>query len=89
MYWVKIRFLRMPLLRQLDKREIDDAIDAAEGDGRLGPVPGERLQPRPFPPGQDHRQNIFHVDVERTRPMCSGWFISIDYTDIERVKQRV
>ena len=26
------------------QREIDDAVDAAEGDGRLGAVPGERLQ---------------------------------------------
>ena len=46
----------------IGEREVDDAIDAAEGHGRLGAVAGQRFQPRPLAAGQNHRENFLHVD---------------------------
>ena len=40
------------------QREVDDPIDPAERDGRLGPIARERLQPGPPAPGQDDRQDV-------------------------------
>src|SRR4051812_35274497 len=45
--------------------EIDDAIEAAEGDGGLGAVTGERLEPGAFPSGKNQRQHILHVELQR------------------------
>ena len=38
--------------------EVDDPVDPAERDGRLGPVAGQRLQARSPPPGQDDGQHV-------------------------------
>ena len=40
------------------QREVDDPVQPAERDRRLGPVPGQWLQPRPPAPGQDDRQDV-------------------------------
>ena len=40
------------------QREVDDPVDPAEGDGRLGPVARQGFQPGPPPPGQDDGQNV-------------------------------
>ena len=40
--------------------EVDDAVQAAERDGRLGPVAGERLEPRAPAAGQDDGQDVTH-----------------------------
>src|SRR4029079_17193370 len=42
------------------KGEIDDAVEAAEGHGRLGPVAGQRLQARTLAARQDDRQHVLH-----------------------------
>ena len=68
---VGVERLRLVLHQHLDledagvgevgEDEVDDAVAAAEGDGRLGPVAGERVEPPPFAAGQDHRQELRHV----------------------------
>ena len=44
LYCVRMYTRRRSELMQLDKRDVDDAVDAAEGDGRLGAVAGQRVQ---------------------------------------------
>jgi hypothetical protein len=34
-------------IQAIGKGEVDDPIDGAEGDGRLGPIPGEGIEPFP------------------------------------------
>src|SRR5262249_41078818 len=41
--------------------EVDDAVQPAEGDGRLGAVAGERLQAGAFAAREDQRQDLFHL----------------------------
>ena len=38
---------------EVRQHEVDDAIAATEGDGRLGTIEGERREPRAFAPGHD------------------------------------
>ena len=64
--------------------EINDAIDAAERDGRLGPVAGQRLQPRSLAPGQDHRQDILHVDADRHDSALGMEVNHNDYNEAKR-----
>src|SRR5262245_27737571 len=49
------------------KREVDNAVQAAERDGRFGPVAGERLEACPFAARQDDRQHVLH-DASQSEP---------------------
>src|SRR6185369_8768480 len=40
--------------------EVDDPVQAAERDGRLGPVPGERVESGPAAPGENDGQDVAH-----------------------------
>src|SRR5262249_43908666 len=40
--------------------EIDDAVEAAEGDRRLGAIACQRFQTRPLAAGKDHGQDVSH-----------------------------
>ena len=42
------------------KRDVDDAVDAAEGDGRLGAVASERIEPLAGAACQENSESIFH-----------------------------
>jgi hypothetical protein len=45
---------------EVGEDEVDDAVAATEGDGRLGAIPGERVEPAPLAARQDHRQDLRH-----------------------------
>ena len=40
--------------------EVDDAVAAAERDGRFCPLLGEHAEPVSLPSGEDHRDDTFH-----------------------------
>ena len=46
-----------PAIHQVRQREIHHPVEAAERDGRLGPVRGQRPQPAPGPARQDDAQD--------------------------------
>ena len=50
--------------------EVDDAVEAAEGHGRLGAVAGQRLQAGALAAGQDHRQDVSHGALLASRASC-------------------
>ena len=47
-------------IEAIGQREIDDAVQPAEGDRRLRPIASQRLEPCPLAPGKDDGQDIFH-----------------------------
>ncbi len=47
----------------IGKREVDDAIGAAERDGRLSPIAGERFEPRAFSACEDDCEYVFHREL--------------------------
>ena len=55
--------LAQAAVEAVGEREVDDAVAAAEGHRRLGPVARQRLQPRAFAAGQDHRQDVLHATL--------------------------
>ena len=57
-------------VQAIGQREIDDAVGAAEGDRRLGPVSSQRLEAFSAATGQDYRQGVFHVADLR---FCFFW----------------
>jgi len=42
-------------------REVDDAVFAAEGDRRFGPLVGEGMKPLASPARQNHCEHILHA----------------------------
>jgi len=42
--------------------DVDDPVDTAEGDGRLGAVSRERPQPFPLPSGENHRDSLLDIE---------------------------
>ena len=53
--------------------EVDDPVDPAERDRRLGPVAGQGLQPGSPPPGQDDRQHITKHQTTSALPAMTLW----------------
>ena len=49
-----------PAVEAVREGEIDDPIRPAERDGRFGPIPRKRLQPRSLAAGEYYRQHILH-----------------------------
>ena len=49
-------------VQAVGEREIDNAIGAAKGHGRLGPVARQRLQTGTFATGQNYGQNAIHAE---------------------------
>ena len=47
-----------PAVDAVGEGEVDDPVGAAEGDGWLGPVAGERIESGPLPPSQDDGDDI-------------------------------
>ena len=54
----------------IGKRDIDDAIERAEGDGGFGAIAGERPEAFALAPGEKNSNGIAHVWHERSAP---GW----------------
>jgi hypothetical protein len=48
-------------IHAVGKRDVDDSIDTAKGDRRLGTIAGERIEAFPGSPRQKHSQGIFNV----------------------------
>ena len=59
--------LSHPAVKAVRQGEVDNPISPAEGDCRLGPIPGERLQPRAFSPRKDYGQNVLHFRPSYTQ----------------------
>jgi hypothetical protein len=58
--------LPQPAVEAVGEGEVDDPVGAAERHRRLGPVAGERIEPRTLPAGEHHGHHVPHpvrVDV--------------------------
>ena len=44
----------------IGERDVDDAVDAAEGNGGLGAVPRQRPEPLALPAGQEDTDGVAH-----------------------------
>ena len=54
-------------VQAIGKRDVDDAVNAAEGDGRLGPVASERIEALSSPARKKNSESVFHTAL-RFRP---------------------
>jgi hypothetical protein len=54
------------------QREVDDAVLAAERHGGLGALPGERVQARALPTGQDHADRLHGTGVHVRQNLLGG-----------------
>ena len=68
LYCVAMKMRRSPELRQLLSDEIDDAVRAAEVDGRLGALLRQRIEPLAGAAGEDDDEAV----VEERRHGCSA-----------------
>ena len=66
------------------ERDVDDAVVAAEGNGRLGAVTREREETFAGAAGQQHSECVFHIRHRvPPRPLCSD-----DFTTAKHLPQK-